>query len=993
MHRFSNAISNTKRILCVLLAALLLPLGACAPKVPEQELPLVDGNNSMTAAVVYDSSCSDGIWEDTFGYLTQSLVLGVSAVAEDVSDGCELTGCDILYLDASLSGSANAEHVKDAVISLVNDGATAVVANELYDFFDAEFIGAYSFEKLSGFPYGMVAIEAGEDLKYIQGIISDYAFLYQNYPEFGSDLHSRDFGYMAACSTAKPIMGYGAYALYSVNEYGKGNVFFTNSLLPNAFSISGFTMTAHNSEQAAFASTTASCNQLLINAIAEYAFMRRYGYSMSRVFGSYGGAGMAWELHYEEITGFENDSARIFGELCREYSQIPSFTLIRSTYKWFLRQESVTYLLNLTHDGHRYEMDFNESAYSSGTHVAENGAWLGLSSIENGGSYFSDYPEYDYRAAPAPGDFDSDGLVDIISGSEDGKLWFFKGEGYSDRLHVAQRQALCDSAGEPLSVPGYSCPIVRDLNDDGIEDILCGAADGNLYLFYGRGGMVFSSATRVNGVDAETQLMPSMGDIDGDGRDELIVGTGDGRILKADSLRGTLSDISGSVAGLDELGSWLCPTVYDYNGDGVPDLAIGTFHGYIALRLNNGDSFTNGGYISCSEKNYKGNYNLKFGNYCVPRFRDLNGDGTDDLICGSLEYGMAVPIDSGYFPFSDELRGQIEYMQDNHFYCGIHFYTNTGASPAREDFELQAQAESRSFYGLTNELQGANQHTWYTATAATAQTFLSQWRNGILWNSGFISANAASIYPHQNAQNVVSLPFFLEKDGEKTILIQNNSTVLYSGEEFTDISARYGMPVCLYYHCDFAYQSEETARSVIEQAESFRQKHGYSFVGEDQLMLASAAAYNLIATANVSEGQLRITPGAANRDFPLYNESYQNACGIRIRFADSIDTSKISSSASVQKWQDGALYVSLDKPISIDFSGAAAASPILSVNIPAQISLIEGGAILQFRDSGMMQVTVEGSASTDSEGWTAESSGGKTTFTKFGSADTLEIKF
>lgn len=982
-----------KRILCLILAALMLLSAGCAPKDVQQELQLVDGQNSMSAAVVYDSSCSDGAWADTLGYLTQSLVLGVSAAGIDICGEFDLSGYDIFYLDASLAASVNAQQVKEQITELVKDGATAVLANELYQLFDSDFIGAVSFEKVTDFPYGMVAIDAGKDFEYMQGIIKDFAYLYQNYPEFGSDLHARDFGYAVACNTAKPIIGYGACALYSINEYGEGNVFFTNPLLPNAFSISGFSMTAYNGQQVAFASTTASCNQLLINAFAEYAFMDRYGYSMSRVFGSYGGASMAWELHYEEITAFENGSAQIFGELCRKYMQIPAFTLIRSTYKWFLRQESITYLRNLTPDGHRYEMDFNESAYSSGMHIDENGEWLGLSYIENGGSYFNDYPELDYRAAPAPGDFDFDGLVDIISGSEDGKLWFFKGEGYTDRLHVAERQLLCDRSGEPLSVPGYSCPIIRDLNGDGNEDILCGAADGNLYVFYGQGNLVFSAAQRVNGVEEETQLMPTMGDVDGDGRDELIVGTGDGRVLKAESLKGGLTDIGETIANLSELGSWLCPAVYDYNGDGAADLVIGTFDGYIALRLNKGDGFSSGGYISCSEKNYKGNYNLKFGNYCVPRFRDLDGDGADELICGSLEYGMAVPIDSEYFPYRKQLQEQIDYMQDNYFYCGVHFYTNSGASPAREDFELQAQAATRSFYGLPNELQGANQHTWYTAVGAVNQSFLSQWRNGILWNSGFISANAKSIYPHQNAQNVISLPFFLEKDGEQTILIQNNSTVLYTGEEFTDISARYAMPVCLYYHCDFAYQSAETAENVVKAAENFRQKNDYNFVGEDQLMLASAAAYNLKANAYVADGQLRITPGEASRDFPLYDEAYQSACGIRIRFSGKFDTAKISSSASVQKWKDGALYVSLDKPISIDFSGDSTPSPIVSVNIPAKISTGENGATLAFLDDGMMQVKVSGIVTTDCMGWNMETKDNITTFTKFGAADTLEIKY
>ena len=201
------------------------------------------------------------------------------------------------------------------------------------------------------------------------------------------------------------------------------------------------------------------------------------------------------------------------------------------------------------------------------------------------------------------------------------------------------------------------------------------------------------------------------------------------------------------------------------------------------------------------------------------------------------------------------------------------------------------------------------------------------------------------------------------------------------------------MPVCLYYHCDFAYQSAETAENVVKAAENFRQKNDYNFVGEDQLMLASAAAYNLKANAYVADGQLRITPGETSRDFPLYDEAYQAACGIRIRFSGKFDTDKISSSASVQKWKDGALYVSLDKPISIDFSGDSTPSPIVSVNIPAKISTGENGATLAFLDDGMMQVKVSGIVTTDCMGWNMETKDNITTFTKFGAADTLEIKF
>ena len=192
---------------------------------------------------------------------------------------------------------------------------------------------------------------------------------------------------------------------------------------------------------------------------------------------------MSWELHYEEITGIAHNSMLIFSELCREYHQIPSFTLIRSSYWWFLRTETVTYLLNQAEEGFDYRMDWEESAYSSGTHIGCDGAWLQINSIEDAGSYFREYPEYDYRAYPCFGEIG--GREVLLSGSADGKFYAYEILEYSDRLQVAEPTLLTDPDGYPLQVSGYSAPQLFDLNGDGILDLISGSSDGRLLWYAG----------------------------------------------------------------------------------------------------------------------------------------------------------------------------------------------------------------------------------------------------------------------------------------------------------------------------------------------------------------------------------------------------------------------------------------------------------------------------------------------------------------------------
>lgn len=997
-------------LICLVLAC-LLPAG-CQEKddAAYSTTPsTAESGYALTAAVLYDAANNDGTWDDTLGYLEQSTLVDLSAKAVDVTESFDLKSYSIVYLDHSIANAKNSNAVEEAVKSYTADGGIVVVDNALYDAFDPDFIGAADFVKVTACPIDFSCPDLGDDLGEVQGVLSDFAEVYPSYADYET-LSGDDYGYAVKCDTATSLADWQGYGLYTINHYGNGIVFFTNPLLPNAYSVSGFDMQFNNDDQMTFANTTASCNQLLINAFAGYAAKQIYGYYIGRVFGSFGSPDMSWELHYEEITGIANNSMEKFSERCKEYRQVPSFVLIRNSYTWFLRTETVTYYLNEDdHGGMEYSLDFNEDAYSSGTHIASDGDWLHLGSIENAGSYFDDYPEYTYRAYPFLCDYNDDGITDIICGSYDGRIYYYQGESFDDRLSVSAASALTDNDGEALSLDGYSAPQLLDVNGDGKDDLISGAADGNIYWFSGNGTLHFEPQGILLKTDLTGQSMPAVGDLNGDGISDLAVGSNESILLVFYGTKGTDGAVSYSYENAGslsrrcanaQLGAWLAPEIYDTDNDGNNELALGTFDGYVAIfDSNDQGALEFDHYISTGEMNYKGNHYIKTGNNCVPVFYDIDGDGNTDLVCGSLEYGLAYPIDSEYFPYREELQEQVDYAEENDFYLGIHFYTNAYASKEREAYELSAHIAAMKSYGADTIGVGTNQHTWYTSTFNQAQSLLSAWNAGLLWNSGFAPAGSTFKSPQAAAENVISLPFFLVNDGRETILVQNCSVLPYCDTDWTDLSGKYGMPVCVFYHCDFIYESDEEARSYMEQLSDFWWQFGYNFAKEDQLMSATAAAYHLDAEVSGnglsvdSPIDITITPGVDETDFALYNEDYQNSSGVKIVFSENVDTSQMNIDADVWRMDGHTLYLGLNRSVSVGSDGTAADHHIERVNIAAEIETSDDGATITFLDDGMMQAVVAGKAHTENDGWDVTEKDGHTIFTKYGSQDVLQIKY
>ena len=986
--------------LALICAFIISTLAGCGVSVHQNDLPeaeLSGGNYGLSVAVLYNGEANNGVWQDTLSRFEQPLMLGLSAEAVDVTGEYDLSGYDILYPDMSITTAANASSLRDEIVAFANGGGAVYCTNGFYDFFPAEFFGAESFSEVPDYPYHMEYPDVSADLQDIQDITRDFYTLYEAYAEF-PELEQLERGVGMVPDTAVTIASKNGLALSAVNRYGEGWVFFCSGLLPNPYYTLGTSLTNRTDNQRMLSDTALSAARILENSFASFVSKRTVGYSVWRVFGSHGNPAMTWELHFEELTGFENGSGVAFAEMLRDYLQIPSYTLIRNSYTWFLRAETVTSLLGQSADAMSFVMDLNESAYSSGTHAAAGDEWLTLFEIEDGGSYFVDDTKFDQRAYPEITDLDGDGILDIVAGSSDGGIYFFRGLGYDGRIKTEEAVKIA-SVDVDSATLGYSAPTVCDIDGDGVSDILCGTANGNIYLLRGEGDLEFSAPELYLETGLEGQALPDVGDLNGDGSDDLVVGSNARRLLVYyGGANGFGSAQEITVSGVE--GSWVAPCVVDLDGDGLNDLALGTFDGYIARLINNGSGFDAAGYIELDEMNYKGNYNAKFGNNCVPRFADVDGDGITDLVCGSLEYGMNYPIDSEYFPYREELQAQLDYFKENGYYVGVHFYTNDSASPEREAWELEHHLDAMRSYGLDTTGIGANQHSWYTCGLSPVHSFMSHCENGILFNTGFAAPNDPNPYPQTAARNVISLPFYLtDGNGERTILLQNCSTLPYSSTDWTDISARWDMPVAVYYHCDFTVGQEEDTRTAIENVEAFRQKHGYSFVMENQLMYATAAAYNMTVDVTGGVGEdgvsLTLTAGAENNLAALYDGDYQTSTGVRVSLGEALADEDIAVDADIWRRDGDDIYLSLNRSVSLTSGEQGEGAHITRANLPAMISTTDTSATVKFTESGMMEVAVEGEAYTTTDGWAiSESGAGETVFTCYDTTPrTINITF
>jgi hypothetical protein len=267
----------------------------------------------------------------------------------------------------------------------------------------------------------------------------------------------------------------------------------------------------------------------------------------------------------------------------------------------------------------------------------------------------------DRQNIPNATDIDCDGQIDLLIGRLTGTVTRYEETGTDDNdvprfAHITDSFEDIEIVAQIGSLHGANTMALGDIDDDGDEDLFWGDYFEPGILFLENRGTCqtpsmnrepisfpFSEPLATSGYNA-----PTVGDVDGDGDKDLIVGVLGGAFnpntTTSDNLHyleqtdgGSFVDRTSRFISMLDFGGESVPVVVDLDGDGDDDILVGNkieqndpLNGRLYRLLNEGTP-------DAPRFRMSGEFDVGGGYHLLPAFGDLDADGDLDAIMGTWD--------------------------------------------------------------------------------------------------------------------------------------------------------------------------------------------------------------------------------------------------------------------------------------------------------------------------------------------------------------------